>query len=77
MNQDDSMRGPVEKKKEHLLDDLPKYARIADVAEALQISRAELYRMAYAGKIPVTRIGGMLRFPRDRLIKWVDARTEA
>jgi hypothetical protein len=33
--------------------------------------------MVYAGKIPVTRIGGMLRFPRDKLIKWVDARTEA
>jgi excisionase family DNA binding protein len=48
----------------------------SDRIEWKQISRAELYRMAYAGKIPVTRIGGMLRFPKDRLKVWVDARTE-
>ena len=43
----------------------------SEVASRLRISRSTLYRMAEAGLIPATRIGGQWRFDPDRIDVWL------
>jgi excisionase family DNA binding protein len=38
-------------------------------------SRATLYRQVKLGAIPVTRIGGVLRFRRRDIEEWIEAAT--
>ena len=45
-------------------------SEIMDIAEAasyLHIKKGTLYRLAKAGRIPGTKIGGQWRFKRERL----------
>jgi excisionase family DNA binding protein len=58
------------------LADLPEYARVAQVAELLGLSRSELYRMVETGELPSTRVGETaVRIPRTELLAWLRART--
>jgi excisionase family DNA binding protein len=58
------------------LAELPEYARVAQVAELLGLSRSELYRMVEAGEMPATRVGETaVRIPKTELLAWLRART--
>ena len=51
---------------------LAAYFTPGDVAELLQVSVKSVYR--WAGKdpaMPVLRIGGLVRFPRERFLAWL------
>jgi excisionase family DNA binding protein len=39
----------------------------------LRTSRATLYRWATEGKIPAIKMGGLWRFKRDHIDKWLDS----
>ena len=38
----------------------------------LSISRATLYNLIKAKKIPAVKLGGQWRFRKERLVKWFD-----
>jgi excisionase family DNA binding protein len=55
----------------------PLYLRAEDVAEMLQISRASVFRMAKRERtMPALTIGGIVRFPRERLLLWLRQREQ-
>ena len=50
----------------------PKLAiRVAQAAEALEISRSKAYEMIARGELPAIRIGGSVRVPLAALREWV------
>jgi excisionase family DNA binding protein len=55
----------------------PLLLTIEQVAYLLNLGRTKVYEMAAAGDMPVTRIDGALRVPRDKLLKWIEQRTNA
>jgi len=44
-----------------------------DAKNYLKTSRATLYRLIHARKIPAFKMGGQWRFKKDRLDKWLEA----
>ena len=48
---------------------------VEDLADLLNVSPKTLYKMANSGRIPVIRIGGMLRFDPVLTANWLRART--
>ena len=55
----------------------PSYLTAAQVATMLQVHPATVYRMAAADpSMPAVRLGGTVRFPRERLLKWLRAREQ-
>ncbi|MBI4522151.1 MAG: helix-turn-helix domain-containing protein [Gemmatimonadetes bacterium] len=54
----------------------PAYLTAAQLAGLLQVSQATAYRWADEDPtMPVLRVGGVVRFPRERILRWLDART--
>jgi excisionase family DNA binding protein len=50
----------------------PEYLTAAQVADLLQVSSKSVYRWAAEdATMPVIRIGGVVRFPRQRLLRWL------
>jgi putative molybdopterin biosynthesis protein len=49
----------------------PKILTIAEVAERLGMHPVTVYRLAKEGRLPVFRIGRMLRFDADELERWI------
>ena len=49
----------------------------AEAAEFLRLSLAQLYHLTSRRQVPFMKLGGQLRFDRERLIEWVAERTEA
>ncbi len=50
----------------------PAYLTAGPVAELLQLSAKTIYRLAKADPtMPALRIGGAVRFPRERLERWL------
>ena len=43
---------------------------VQEVAQYLRLSRAKVYRLAKAGKIPAMRIGRSWRFRKDMIDDW-------
>jgi excisionase family DNA binding protein len=43
---------------------------VREVAQYLRLSRAKVYRLAKAGKIPAMRIGRFWRFRKDMIDDW-------
>ena len=55
----------------------PLYLRAEDVAELLQVSKSSVFRMAKRDKtMPALVIGGIVRFPRERLLLWLRQREQ-
>lgn len=55
----------------------PVYLTAAGVAELLQLSPKTIYRLAAEdATFPVLRIGGTVRFPRERLLRWLRDREQ-
>ncbi len=56
---------------------LREYVTFDEVAELLQVSKKTLCRWATKDpSLPVLRIGGTLRFPRERFSRWLRAREQ-
>jgi excisionase family DNA binding protein len=56
----------------------PEYITAEDVAAMLKVSAKTVYRLAREdASLPQLRIGGSVRFPRERLMKWLRAREGA
>ena len=49
--------------------------RASEAAQMLGIGRSTVYELAAKGSIPSVCIGARLRFPRDRLLKWIQQPT--
>ncbi len=55
----------------------PEYLTPEQVHAMLQLSTKTIYRLASADpSMPVLRIGGSVRFPRERLLRWLQAREQ-
>jgi len=55
----------------------PIYLRAEDVAELLQVSRSTVFRLAKSDRtMPALRLGGVIRFPRERLLLWLRQREQ-
>ena len=53
------------------------YLTAADVADLLQVSEKSIYRWAAADPtLPTLRIGGTVRFPAERLLRWLRDREQ-
>ena len=56
---------------------MSEYLTAADVAEMLQVSEKSVYRWAIADpSMPALRIGGTVRFHRERLTRWLREREQ-
>lgn len=49
--------------------------RVPEAAEALGISRSQMYQLVAAGVVPVIRIGRSVRVPIEALRQWVGENT--
>ena len=58
-------------------DDLPLTLTVPEVGEVLGISRTKAYDLARSEGFPSMRIGTRILVPRNKLIRWIDKRTEA
>ncbi len=55
----------------------PAYLTVEEVAAMLRVSRASIYRLAASDDtMPVLRLPGAMRFPRERLERWLRAREQ-
>ena len=45
---------------------------IPQLADMLQITHRHIRRLIAEDRIPVTRVGGRIRFNRDRILDWLD-----
>jgi excisionase family DNA binding protein len=46
-----------------------------DVAALLRCSLQHVYNMVWRDEIPFVKIGGLLRFRKERLIEWLNERS--
>lgn len=49
-----------------------KWMTVKDVAQYLQLSTDQIYRLAQQGIIPVSKVGNRWRFKRERIDQWMD-----
>jgi len=49
-----------------------KWLTVKDVAEYLQLSRDQIYRLAQQGKIPASKVGARWRFRRENIDRWME-----
>ena len=49
-----------------------KWMTVGNVAEYLQLSTDQIYRLAQQGRIPVSKIGSRWRFKREKIDEWMD-----
>lgn len=50
--------------------------RVAEVAEAIGVSRSKVASMIQRGELPAARLGRSVRVPATELKKWILERTE-
>jgi excisionase family DNA binding protein len=50
---------------------VPEYLTARDLAGMLQVNEGTIYRWARDSTMPALRQGGVVRFPRDRVLKWL------
>lgn len=44
--------------------DMPRFLTVAEVAEAMRVSKMTVYRMVHAGDLPAVRMGRSFRVPQ-------------
>jgi len=54
-----------------------RWMTVKDVAEYLQLSTDQIYRLAQQGKIPASKVGARWRFKRQKIDKWVENQSVA
>ena len=60
---------------ENLFFDNQRLLTVKDVAETLQCSLQHIYNLVWRGEIPYVKVGGLLRFQKERLIEWLQERS--
>ena len=56
---------------------LPTYLSAETIAAMLAVDASSVYRWASSdATMPATRIGGVVRFEREALLAWLEARTQ-
>ena len=53
--------------------ELPGWLTITQLVDMLQITERHVRRLIAEDRIPVTRVGGRIRFNHDRIVEWLDA----
>ena len=51
-----------------------RWMTVKDLAEYLQLSTDQIYRLAQQGKIPASRVGTRWRFKKERIDDWMEKR---
>ena len=46
--------------------------KIKEVAGMLSMNQTSIYKLVYRKAIPYTKIGGALRFDKDKIIAWIN-----
>ena len=46
--------------------------KIKEVAGMLAMNQTSIYKLVYRKAIPYTKIGGALRFDKDKIITWIN-----
>ena len=46
--------------------------KVEEVAEMLAMNKTSIYKLTYRKAIPYVRIGGALRFDKDKIIAWIN-----
>ena len=46
--------------------------KIKEVAGMLSMNQASIYKLVYHKAIPYTKIGGAIRFDKDKIIAWIN-----
>jgi excisionase family DNA binding protein len=54
-----------------------RWMTVKDVAEYLQLSTDQIYRLAQQGKIPASKVGARWRFKRGNIDEWVENQSVA
>jgi excisionase family DNA binding protein len=49
-----------------------KWLTVKEVAEYLQLSPDQIYRLAQQGKIPASKVGARWRFKRENIDHWME-----
>ena len=49
-----------------------RWMTVKDVAEYLQLSTDQIYRLAQQGKIPASKVGVQWRFKMEKIDEWVE-----
>ena len=49
-----------------------RWMTVKDLAEYLQLSTDQIYRLAQEGKIPASRVGTRWRFKKERIDEWME-----
>ncbi len=66
----------MEKTQYKSFDDLPLMLSVPDLASVLGISRAGAYELVKEKGFPTLKIGSRILIPRDKLIAWIDAKSQ-
>lgn len=64
----------VEEKREYMTD---KWLTVRELAQYLKISIDLVYKLTQQGKIPVSKVGNLLRFDREEIDAWVKSQRPA
>ena len=49
-----------------------RWMTLQDVAEYLQLSKDQIYRLAQTGRMPASKVGNRWRFRRERIDGWME-----
>ena len=66
----------MEKTQYKTFDDLPLMLSVPDLASVLGISRAGAYELVKEKGFPTLKIGSRILIPRDKLIAWIDEKSQ-
>jgi excisionase family DNA binding protein len=61
---------------QNILEQRPLLLRPTEVAQALGISRAQVYRWMQTGILPKVRVSRSVRVPHDALLRWIERNTQ-
>ncbi len=66
----------MEKTQYKSFDDLPLMLSVPELAGVLGISRTRAYELAREKGFPTLKIGSRILIPRDKLIAWIDEKSQ-
>ena len=49
-----------------------RWMTLQEIAEYLQLSKDQIYRLAQTGEIPASKVGRRWRFKRERVDSWME-----
>ncbi len=67
----------MSKKKQKQPVELPKLVKAAVVADAIDTTTPQVYKMAADGRVPSHRFGNMVRFDVEEIRQWIETHRRA